>query len=181
MALINRVSRLFKADFHAVLDRIEEPDVLLRQAIREMQDELAMDEQHMKRLTQERQQLHQQETDIIEALDNIEAELDVCLDADKPDLARTLVRRQLENQQTIKHILNRRQAAQQASESLSKRIDENHQQLKNFQQKAELLLEQEASGEDYSGFSFNNVVIRDEEVEIALLKVMQQRKQVVTS
>ena len=34
MPLINRVSRLFRADLHAVLDRIEEPDVLLRQAAR---------------------------------------------------------------------------------------------------------------------------------------------------
>ena len=34
MALIRRVSRLFAADMHAVLDQIEEPDVVLRQAIR---------------------------------------------------------------------------------------------------------------------------------------------------
>ena len=45
MALITRVSRLFQADFHAVLDRIEEPEVLLRQAVREMEEELARDEQ----------------------------------------------------------------------------------------------------------------------------------------
>ena len=37
MALITRISRLFTADFHAVLDRIEEPDVLLKHAIREME------------------------------------------------------------------------------------------------------------------------------------------------
>ena len=30
MALINRVSRLFTADFNAVLDRIEEPELLLK-------------------------------------------------------------------------------------------------------------------------------------------------------
>ena len=40
MALISRVSRLFTADVHAVLDRIEEPEVLLKQAIREMEDEV---------------------------------------------------------------------------------------------------------------------------------------------
>ena len=38
MALINRVSRLFKADFNAVLDQIEEPEQLLKQAIRDMED-----------------------------------------------------------------------------------------------------------------------------------------------
>ena len=47
MALITRVSRLFQADFHAVLDRIEEPDLLLRQAVREMEEELARDEQRI--------------------------------------------------------------------------------------------------------------------------------------
>ena len=41
MALINRISRLFTADMHAVLDRLEEPDVLLKQALREMEDESA--------------------------------------------------------------------------------------------------------------------------------------------
>ncbi|RLA35148.1 MAG: hypothetical protein DRR11_01080, partial [Gammaproteobacteria bacterium] len=45
MALINRISRLFKADFHAVLDQIEEPEQLLKQAIRDMEDELATTEQ----------------------------------------------------------------------------------------------------------------------------------------
>ena len=39
MALVNRLSRLFQADFHAVLDRIEEPDLQLRQAVREMMKE----------------------------------------------------------------------------------------------------------------------------------------------
>ena len=43
MALITRVSRLFQADLHAVLDRIEEPEVLLKQAVREMEEELARD------------------------------------------------------------------------------------------------------------------------------------------
>ena len=32
MALITRMARLFTADVHAVLDRIEEPEVVLKQA-----------------------------------------------------------------------------------------------------------------------------------------------------
>jgi len=52
MLLISRISRLFRADLHAVLDRIEEPEALLRQAIREMEELLAQDEQRS-RLLQE--------------------------------------------------------------------------------------------------------------------------------
>ena len=48
MALITRVGRLFRADLHAVLDRVEEPEVLLRQAIREMEEELAEDRQRLR-------------------------------------------------------------------------------------------------------------------------------------
>ena len=43
MTLIARVSRLFRADLHAVLDRVEEPDLVLRQAVREMEEDLARD------------------------------------------------------------------------------------------------------------------------------------------
>ncbi len=41
MALITRLARLFQADVHAVLDRIEEPLVLLQQAVREEDVEVA--------------------------------------------------------------------------------------------------------------------------------------------
>ncbi|OOZ38928.1 hypothetical protein BOW53_13550 [Solemya pervernicosa gill symbiont] len=57
MALINRVTRLFRADMHAVLDRIEEPEVLLRQSIREMEEALADDEQQLRQLIEEGEQI----------------------------------------------------------------------------------------------------------------------------
>ena len=57
MAIINRVSRLFTADIHAVLDRMEEPVVLLRHCIREMEEELADSERRVKALACEREQI----------------------------------------------------------------------------------------------------------------------------
>ena len=51
MALINRMSRLFTADVHAVLDRIEEPEALLKQAIREMEEEVQGAEQRDRKST----------------------------------------------------------------------------------------------------------------------------------
>ena len=57
MALVSRLTRLFQSDFHAVLDRIEEPDALLRQAVRDMEDALARDEQRVKNLHADRAQM----------------------------------------------------------------------------------------------------------------------------
>ena len=96
MALITRVSRLFRADLHAVLDRIEEPDILLKQALREMEEALARDEQRVKLLTHEQAQLSSRAQEVEQSLSDIEEELDVCFDSGKDELARALVRRKLE-------------------------------------------------------------------------------------
>ena len=58
MALVTRLTRLFQADFHAVLDRIEEPDLQLRQAVREMQYALDHDQQRQQLLQHEAEQLN---------------------------------------------------------------------------------------------------------------------------
>ncbi|MGH8626524.1 MAG: PspA/IM30 family protein [Gammaproteobacteria bacterium] len=58
MALITRVARLFRSDLHVVLDRVEEPEVLLRQAIREMEEELSSDEQRIKLMRHEQRPDH---------------------------------------------------------------------------------------------------------------------------
>ena len=104
MALINRLSRLFSADFHAVLDRIEEPELLLKQAIREMEEELARSEQRIKWLQQEQRQLSAQEDDIEQSLSKLEEEMDICFASDKEELARGLVRRKLEAQLLLKSV-----------------------------------------------------------------------------
>jgi phage shock protein A len=59
MALITRLSRLMRADLNALLDRLEEPDILLAQALRDMQQTLADDARTLAAMTRERQQLRQ--------------------------------------------------------------------------------------------------------------------------
>ena len=144
MALITRISRLFQADFHAVLDRIEEPDVLLRQAVREMEEELARDEQRSKILKHEQGQLTARESDLEQSLHEIEEQLDVCFDSGKDDLARTSIRRKLETQRFCKGLARKRQALQETIDDLDTRLRENRTRLESMRQKAELLAEENA-------------------------------------
>jgi phage shock protein A len=123
MALITRVSRLFRADFHAVLDRIEEPDVLLRQAIREMEEALAGDEQRIRILNHEQGQLLARSRDLDQSLSDIEKELDICFNADKDDLARALIRRKLEAQRLNKHLSRRCETLQQTLTGLQAQLE----------------------------------------------------------
>jgi phage shock protein A len=177
MALINRVSRLFRADLHAVLDRIEEPDVLLRQAVREMEEALARDEQRIRVLNHEQGQLIARENDIEQSLNDIDAELDVCFASGKDDLARPLVRRKLEAQRFTKHLVRKRAILQDSLAGLGVRVEEHRAQLDSMRQKAELLAEDQPGNDEGVTWMTPDVSVRDEDVEVALLREKQYRSQ----
>ena len=72
MALITRLTRLFEADFHAVLDRIEEPELQLKQAVREMRLALDQDRQRSKLLQHEAAQLDKAAAESSAAVDTLD-------------------------------------------------------------------------------------------------------------
>lgn len=176
MALITRISRLFRADIHAVLDRIEEPDVLLRQAVREMEDALARDEQRLRLLILEEQQLGTRITDGEQALRRIDEELDVCFAAGKDDLARALIRRRLETERLGELLARRRNELASTLAGLRRRVDENRTQLESMRQKATLLTAQEQEREDRDDWSTPAPVVHDADVEVAFLREKQRRR-----
>ena len=177
MALITRVSRLFQADFHAVLDRIEEPEVLLRQAVREMEEELAQDEQRCKMLQHEQGQLTARETDLEQSLQEIEGQLDVCFDSDNDELARTAIRRKLETQRFCKGLARKRLTLQETLDDLNTRLGENRARLESMRQKAELLAEESTCTRPVDNWNLPEVTVRDEDVEVAFLREKQHRRQ----
>ena len=63
MALVTRLSRLFRADLNAVLDRLEEPEMLLRQAVREMEEEVDREELQARSIALELQQVARRRAD----------------------------------------------------------------------------------------------------------------------
>lgn len=175
MALITRVARLFRADFHAVLDRIEEPDVLLKQAVREMQDSVDQDEQRIKLLTHERDQLVVRQADLEQSIAKIEEELDICFVADKEDLARTLIKRKLEAQQHHKLLQRKTETLQESVTELGSRIQENRSHLHAMQQKVELLAQDKSSSHDETPWATVQPAVSDDDVEVAFLREKQKR------
>ncbi len=172
MALVTRLTRLFRADMHAVLDRIEEPDLLLKQAVRDMEAALAEDERRLRLLQHELGELQVREGDLALQLKAIEEELDVCFLADNEALARSLIRRRLEQQRTHKQVTRRIESREREIDSLGKRLRDQQDQLESMRQKAELLTPQ--ASETPVGQPAATTV-RDEEVEIAFLREKQKR------
>ena len=180
MALINRISRLFKADFHAVLDRIEEPEQLLRQAIREMEDELAGSEQQIKQAAHDQQNLGARKAELTEKLTEIESELDLCFESQKEDLARGLVRKKLEGQRLLKRLNAKESANGKFLDEQRTRLEENRVALEALKQKAEIFTQSAPAssnaGIDDASWLARELAVSDSEIEVAFLREQSARR-----
>lgn len=179
MTLITRVSRLFRADVNAVLDRMEEPDVLLRQALREMEDQLAEDGQVSEQIGIELNHIAQRADETESSLKKIEEEMDLCFESENEELTRVLVKRKLEAQQLLNFMLRKQDELERKSEKLDQRIQENHLQLQSLRQKADVFASTENTDQSISGWfetefpqQFN---VTEHDIEIALLREKQKR------
>lgn len=175
MALVTRVSRLFRADLHAVLDHIEEPDVVLRQAIREMEEEFGRDEQRVKLIKHEQDQIQARMTDIAQSLTDLNEELDICFASQKDELARVLVKRKLEAKRLQKHLSRKADALEQTLAGLETRLKENRTRLDSMRQKAELLSEDKSSDYAEDAWGVPDISVKEEDVEVAFLREKQRR------
>ena len=179
MALINRVTRLFKADFHAVLDRIEEPEQLLKQAVREMEDDLAETEQRIKICAHDQEALGTRKDEIESKLTQIDEELDLCFASKKLDLARGLIKKKLEAERLSRRLSSQHDASAKHLNAQRAMLEENRATLEGLRQKAELFAQRmPAEGEsefDDIAWMARELSVSDDEVEVAFLREKSTR------
>ena len=175
MALINRISRLVKADFHAVLDQIEEPEQLLKQAIRDMEDDLADTEQRIILCAHDQEALAVRKSELETTTAEIDAQLDLCFESDKEDLAKSLIKKKLEAERLLKRLNSRFTANVKYLEEQRSTLDENRATVESLRQKAELFAHRTQSHPD-GGSEFDDIAwmaremnVGDDEIEIAFL------------
>ncbi len=181
MALINRISRLFKADFHAVLDQIEEPGQLLKQAIREMEDDLVETEQRIRVCAHDQEALATRNSEIDNKLSEIDEELDLCFESEKDDLAKGLIKKKLEAARLSKRLSAKHSASEKYLAEQCAMLDENRATLEGLRQKAELFVQRAPGGgaSEYDDIAWMAQELRvgDDEVEVAYLREKNARSQ----
>lgn len=176
MALITRLSRLFKADMHAVLDRIEEPQQLLQQAIREMEEALQQEQQQLSLLQHEQRQLQRRLQALQQNLEQSEEELDICFQSDKEELARSIIRRRLESERLGKLMGQQEEALGERIKQLTPRIEQNRAELEGMRQKADLLASEPPDSHFGKAADEIGINVSEDEVEVAFLREKQRRE-----
>ena len=136
MALVHRLTQLFKADANAVLDQLEEPEQLLRQAVRDMEEEFVQAERRIRRLAEESEAQEKRRTELLARLREIDEELDLVFAKGEQDLARGLVRRKLEAERLEKRLKAKLEARQESLASAQTELEERRLALDSMRQKA---------------------------------------------
>lgn len=180
MAMINRISRLFKADFHAVLDHIEEPELLLKQAIRDMEDELAATEQRIVLCASDQEALLLRRTELEATVAELNEQLDLCFDSGKDELAKSLIRKKLETERVLKQFRSSYAADDKYLAEQRSLHDENRAALDSLRQKAELIAQRVPSHSggasfDDTAWACGGMAVSDDDVEVAYLREKSQR------
>ena len=176
MALIKRVTRLFQADMHAVLDNLEEPDILLKQSIREMEAALFHDQQRLSALEKSLQHLQTQLTQYKQGDQEMESELAICLQNNNDELAKGCIKRKLMNERLLQAASRKQQGLQREHDELKDLLVANSQRLDAMRQKRDILLTENAVHHDGGYPVADQFHVSDNEIEVALLKAKQKGK-----
>lgn len=95
MTFLARFHRLLRADVNACLERLEDPEQVLRLALSDMEDEIARLEGRQSERAARRDYLQRDLSRRNTLQQSLEQELDAALEADREDLARAVVARRL--------------------------------------------------------------------------------------
>jgi phage shock protein A len=141
-----------------------------------MEEEIAADEQRHKLLAHERKQLATRQSDVQQSISRAQEELHVCLDADNDGLARSLLKRKLEAERLLQFIGRQQEDLSHKITELSTRLQQNHARLSAMQQKLELLVSEDRRCAGDGSVTMPDFSVRDEDVEVALLREKQKRR-----
>lgn len=184
MTLIARMTRLFKADLHGILDSLEEPEEVIKQAIRDMEEDIATQEQRLDELHAVLQRLTVEAQELTVSIQESERQIDLCFAAGNEPLAKNLLRKRLEMARRSRGIVRAQDETRAQSEGLARKITEHQAQLAAVVQKLKLYEETRASQHWASSVCSplqGSGLVTDEEVEVAFLEEQRRRSGAVPS
>ena len=178
MKLMKRLNKLITADAHAVLDSIEDPHALLKQAMRDMSSVIEEDELALKQISINIEQLKQQAQLFEKEQNKYKQDLELCFEIKNDELARTVVKKKLYLLQRIGLNQNNIQSAIDRHKQQEIQLASNQEQYLLIAQQAEVLLAEVTSPRKRNQINkdvlFHHVITEDD-IDMALLNEKAHR------
>lgn len=174
MSILTRLARLIKADSHHLINQVELPDVMLKQAIREMQASLDQVRQTLQRIQTERQSSEEQQVRFANEVAQISEQLNLCFEANNLELARSLIRRRLQTQAHLEQLKHTQSQREKEHTRLAQQENDYSRELASIKTRAAGFTPHDKAIATRSGTGVASRVTEDE-VEIALLTEIKRR------
>lgn len=123
MGIFSRMFRLCKADVHGVMDQMEDKGLLLKQYLREMEEEINEKDSSLVRITQSCQHIERDLTQRREEVKKLERDLDLAVFKERDDIARMLIRKRRTLQSTCEQLGCQQEKLEEEKMALAKTLD----------------------------------------------------------
>jgi phage shock protein A len=175
MGIMTRILRLWKADIHGVMDQFEDKELLLKQHLREMDNNLHNREGHLKHISET---LHRTRNDLTTRqleIEKLEKDLTLALTKEKDDIAKLLIRKVRVQQKHCEHMQQQYESMEKEQEQLSQLIEEQKLQYETLKIKAAAFCRQAEQTKFYDANAVSNTTgdtctIDEEEIELELMR-----------
>lgn len=94
MGIMTRMIRLCKADIHGVMDQIEDKGLLLKQLLRDMEEELGKKEAELQNMAASREHARQTYEKRAREMEKLEHDIMSAVEKNKDDIAKMLIKKQ---------------------------------------------------------------------------------------
>ena len=178
MTLLTRISRLFKADIHGILDSLEEPEMILKQAIRDMQDEIDKATAEISALNQQQERLQQKIQILARHIQEVQQHLQLCFSENNETLAKSVIRKRLQAEYSLKELSRQFKNVCEEKDHKIAETEERKEKLQAIRDKLALFTEQCEFDDNAPLREANNTVSQDD-IELAFL--YEKRRHVQTS
>ena len=181
MGIMTRLTRLWKADLHGVMDQMEDRELLMRQYLREMEHSLQQKEARLHLMSRTQRQIEADVADRQQEIDKLERDLALALRKDKDEIARLLIRKQRLQQKQLDHLGKQLDNLRQEQRCLAQVLEEQRLRYETLKVKAASACRSAVQGSSWNdgvgipeqGGTF---VVDDEEIELELIR----RKEEIT-
>ena len=174
MSISKRIVRLVKSDIHEILDCLEDPQAILSQAIRDMEDEMRITQARSESLQSESQKIGtfiaRLESSHAEAV----AQIETCFDSENETLVRTFIRKRLELEKRRKQLLETQAGIQKELSECQTRLKEQEEKITSIKEKQDLFTNYEKQSSASPAYE-EKWAVSEEQVELAILEERRKR------
>lgn len=179
MGIKARILRIWKADIHGVMDRLEDQDLLLKQYLREMENSLQQKEARIQQLAESKRLIQADLTTRTQEIGKLENDLTLALRKENDKIAKLLIRKQLVQQKHCEHLQRQHESLLEEHKQLSELLDEQHLRYEILKVKASTYYARNEQNRAYeaNGFCTDTVgfsKINEDEIEIELIRRKEQ-------